>query len=48
MFENVDKFLLTWDKCIPEMHVGQHGFTYAPSWPFTKNRERTQFKETGD
>ena len=45
----VNKFLLTGDKFMPEMHLRQLGFTYSACGPFTKNKERTQkFKETGD
>ena len=38
---------------MPEMHLKQPGFTYGPSGPFTKNKERIrrykiQFKDTGD
>ena len=49
MNEIVSKFLLAGDKCIPEMHLKQPGFTYIVCGPFTKNKERIQkFKETGD
>ena len=49
MNEIVNKFLLADDKCMPEMHVKQPGFTYSAYGPFTKNKERIQkFKETGD
>ena len=45
----VNKFLLTGDKFMPEMHLKQPGFSYIDFWPFTKNKERIQkFKETGD
>ena len=34
---------------MPEIHLGQIGFTYSACGPFTKNKERIQkFKETGD
>ena len=34
---------------MPEMHLGQPGFTFSACGPFTKNKERIQkFKETGD
>ena len=37
------------DKCMPEMHLKQPGFTYSACGPFTKNKKRIQkFKETGD
>ena len=49
MNEIVNKFLLTGDKLMPEMHLKQQGFTYSACRPFTKNDERIQkFKETGD
>ena len=45
----VNKFLLAGDKCMPEMHLKQPGFTYSACGPFTKKKERIQkFKETGD
>ena len=45
----VNNFLLAGDKCMPEMHLKQTGFTYSACGPFTKNKERIQkFKETGD
>ena len=49
MNEIVNKFLLTGDKVMFEMHLRQPGFTYSACGPFTKNKERIQkFKETGD
>ena len=49
MNEIVNKFLLTGDKFMPEMHLKQPGFTYSACSPFTKNKERIQkFKETRD
>ena len=37
------------DKCMPEMHLKQPGFTYSACGPFTKNKKWIQkFKETGD
>ena len=49
MNEIVNKFLLTGDKFMPEMHLRQPGFTYSACGPFTKSKERIQkFKETGD
>ena len=49
MNEIVNKFLLAWDKFMPEKHLKQPGFTYSACGPFTKNKERIQkFKETGD
>ena len=42
----INKFLLTGDKLIPELHLKQPGFTYSVSGPFTKHRERNQkFRE---
>ena len=49
MKEVVNKFLLTGDKFMPEMHLRQPQFVYSACGPFTKNKERIQkFKETGD
>ena len=49
MNEIVNKFLLTGDKFMPEMHLKQPGFAYSVCGPFTKNKERIEkFKETGD
>ena len=49
MNEISNKFLLTGDKFMPEMHLKQPKFTYSVSQPFTKNKERIQkFKETED
>ena len=49
MNEIVNKFLLTGDKFMPEIHLKQPGFTYSAYGPFTKNKERIQkVKETGD
>ena len=45
----VNTFLLAGDKCMPEMHLKQPGFTYSACEPFNKTKERIQkFKETGD
>ena len=45
----INRFLSAGDKFMPEMHLGQPGFTYGACGPFTKNKERIQkFKETGD
>ena len=47
MNEIVNKFLLTGDKFMPEMHLKQPALTYSACGPFTKNKERIQkFKET--
>ena len=49
MNEIVNKFLLTGDKFLTEIHLKQPRFTYSACGPFTKNKERIQkFKETGD
>ena len=49
MNEIVNKFLLTGDKFMPEMHLRQLWFTYSACGPFTKNKEQIKkFKETGD
>ena len=42
MNEIVNKFLLAGDKCMPEKHLRQPGFTYSACGPFTKNKERIQ------
>ena len=40
MNETVNKCLLAWDKCMPEMYLKQSGFTYSACEPFTKiNKE---------
>ena len=39
MNEIVNKFLLAGDKCMPEMHLKQPGFTYSAFGPFTKNKD---------
>ena len=49
MNEIINEFLFDGDKFMPEMHLGQTGFTYSACGPFTKNKERIRkFKETGD
>ena len=40
MNEIVNKFLLTGDKFMPEMHLRQPGFTYSACGPFTKNKDK--------
>ena len=42
MNEIVNKFLLSGDKFMPQMHLKQPGFTYIACGPFTKNKERIQ------
>ena len=45
----VNKFVLTGDKFMPELHLKQPGFTYSACRPFTKHGERIQeFRETGN
>ena len=45
----INKFLLTGDKFMPEMHLRQPGFIYSACRAFIKNKERIQkFKQTGD
>ena len=49
MNEIVNKFLLSGDKFMPEMHLRQTGFTYSACGPFTKNKESIQkFKGAED
>ena len=49
MNETVNKFLLTGDRFIPQMHLKQSGFTYSACGPFTKNKERIEkFMQTGN
>ena len=49
MNETINKFSLTGDKFMPEMHLRQPEFTYSCCGPFPKNKERiNKFKETGD
>ena len=48
MSERLNKFLLAWDKFMPEMHLREPGFTYSACGSFTKIKERIQkFRETG-
>ena len=45
----INKFLLTGDKFMLELHLRQPEFTYGAYGPFNRHRERIQkFKETGD
>ena len=49
MNEIVNKFLLTGDKFMTDMHLRQPGFSYNACGQFTENKEKIQkFKETGD
>ena len=38
----INKFLLTGDKFMLEMHLKQPGFTYSACGPFTKKKERIE------
>ena len=42
MNQIVTKFLLADDKCMPEMHLRQPGFTYGTCGPLSKNKQRNQ------
>ena len=45
----VNKFLLPGDKYMPELPLGQPGFTYGACGPFTKHPERIKkIWETGN
>ena len=44
MNEIVNKFLLAGDKCMPEMHLKQPGFTYSACGPFTKNKANSKIQ----
>ena len=45
----INKFLLTEDKFMTELHLKQPGFTYSTCGSFTKHCKRNQtFKETGN
>ena len=49
MKEIVNKFLLVGDKCMPDLHLKQPGFTYSTCGPFTRNKERIEkFMQTGN
>ena len=49
MNETLNKFILTSDKFMPEMHLKQPGFTYSACGPFAKNKERIEkFMQTGN
>ena len=49
MNDIINRFLLIGDKCMPEMHLKQPGFTYSACGPFTKHKEKIKkFKQTGD
>ena len=42
MNEILNKFLLTGDELMPEMHLRQPRFTYSACRPFTENKEGIQ------
>ena len=45
----INKFLLTREKFIPELHLKQLGFIYSARGSFTNQRQRIQkFRETGN
>ena len=45
----VNKFLLTGDEFMPELHLKKPGFTYRACGPLAKHRERNKkFRETGN
>ena len=44
----MNKFLLTGDKFMPEMHLGQPGFTYSACGLFIKKRTDKKIKEIKD
>ena len=45
----INQFVLAGGKFMHKMHLGQSGFNYSATGPFTKNKDRIQkFKETGD
>ena len=45
----INKFLLTGDELMPEMHLRQPQFVYSACGPFTRHKERIKkFKQTGD
>ena len=47
--EIVNKYLLDWEKFMPEIHSKKTGFTYSACSPFTKNKKRIEkFIKTGN
>ena len=49
MNDIIDKFFPVGDKCMPEMHLRQPGFTYKACGPFTKNKKRIEkFMKSGN
>ena len=49
MNQIVNKFLLTGDKFMREVHLKQPGFTYSACEPITRNKQRIKkIMQTGD
>ena len=49
MNEIISKLFSAEDKCMPQVHLRQPGFTYSACGPFTKNKKRIKtFKKTGE
>ena len=49
MNQIISKLILAGDKCVPEMHLRQPGFTYSACGPFIKHKQRIEkFMQTGD
>ena len=49
MNEIVNKFSMAGDKFMLELHLKQANFTYSPTSPFTKSKERIEkFMNTGN
>ena len=47
--KTINKFLLTGDRFMPDLHLKQPGLIYSACGPFTKHRERIQkFREIGN
>ena len=42
MNDIINKFLLTGDKCMPEMHLKEPGFTYSACGPFPKTKNESK------
>ena len=40
MNQLINRFLLAGDKCMPEIHLRQTGFTFRACGPFTRNKQR--------
>ena len=49
MNNKINKFLLTGDKFMPEVHLRQPQFVYRACGPFTRHKEKNKkFQQTGD